>query len=511
MFLVILPNMYRNSSERFGFHPAKEPLYPFPISSANIKNIYSECSDFEIRKINVGLEGQVFVHVCWIDGLVSGTSVADFILKPLTEILRNAKAGSEKDCIRLFFQGSIYSYSVRARSTTDDVISDLSHGLCSILFDKENLALSFEVRSTFVRSISEPTLEKSLKGAKDSFIEILRINTSLVRKRICSPDLKLIETNLGRKSRSNISIMYVEGIANNELVQNLQDRLKQIDVDAVLSVGILEEKLVDHPLSPFPQLIHTERPDRFAMYLMDGRVGLLIDGLPVGLVLPVSFAEFMKVTGDSNMHFLVSTSLTLLRYLALVLSVLLPAVYVSVSMYHQEMIPTKLLQSIIDAKQNVPFSTAIEIISLMLAFGFLQEAGLRLPNPIGDTVSIIGALIVGQSAVEAQLVSPIAIIVVAVSGIAGYTLPSQDLASALRLLRFVLLLSAIAAGLYGVGLVSCLVLLHLASIDNFGFNYTAPLSDRHGGGLFRLLIRLPKSMNKFRDPLLRGYDRRRQK
>ena len=503
--------MYRNSSDRFGFHPEKEPQFPFPISSANIKNIYSGCSDFEIRKIDVGLEGKIFVHVCWIDGLVAGTSVADFILRPLTELLRNAKSGSEKDCIHLFFQGSVYSYSVKGRTSTDDVVSDLGHGLCAILFDKENVALCFEVRSSTVRGISEPTLEKSLKGSKDSFVETLRINTSLVRKRICSPVLKLVESNIGRKSKTNISIMYVEQVADGRLVEELQRKLKDIDIDAVLSVGILEEKLVDHPLSPFPQLIHTERPDRFAMYLMDGRVGLLVDGLPVGLVLPVSFAEFMKVTGDSNMHFLFSTSLTLLRYLALALSVLLPAVYVSVSMYHQEMIPTKLLQSIIDAKQNVPFSTAIEVISLMLAFGFLQEAGLRLPDPIGDTVSIIGALIVGQSAVEAQLVSPIAIIVVAVSGIACYTLPSQDLGSALRLLRIVLLLSAITAGLYGVGLVSCLVLLHLASMDNFGYNYTAPLSDGHSGSLFRLLIRVPKSMNKFRDPLLRGYDRRRQK
>ena len=219
----------------------------------------------------------------------------------------------------------------------------------------------------------------------------------------------------------------------------------------------------------------------------------------------------MKVTGDSNMHYLVASSLTILRYLALLLSVLLPAVYVAVSMYHQEMIPTKLLQSIIDAKQNVPFSTALEIFGLLLAFGFLQEAGLRLPNPIGDTVSIIGALIVGQSAVEAQLVSPIAIIVVAVSGIACYTLPSQDLGSALRLVRLVLLISAIAAGLYGVGLASCFILLHLAGMDSFNCNYTAPLSDEFYGGLFRLLIRVPKRLNKFRDPLLRGYDRRRQK
>lgn len=503
--------MYRIRPDKLDFHPENEPKYPQLISAENLKNIYSSCNDFEARRIDIGLEGKFFVHVCWIDGLVTGGFVADYIIRPLTELLRNFKATNEKDCIRLIVHGSVYSYSVRGRKAMDDVVSDLSHGLCAVVFDNEHVALCFEVRSTSVRSISEPSLEKSLKGAKDSFVETLRINTSLVRRRIGSPKLKLIEQMLGRKSDTNISLMYIEDVANQALVDDVQRRLRSIDIDALLAIGILEEQLVDHPYSPFPQLIHTERPDRFAMYLMDGRVGLLVDGLPVGLVLPASFAEFMKVTGDSNMHFTVSTALTLLRYLALLLSVLLPAVYVAVSMYHQEMIPSKLLQSIIDAKQNVPFSTALEIIALILAFGFLQEAGLRLPNPIGDTVSIIGALIVGQSAVEAQLVSPIAIIVVAVSGIAGYTLPSQDLGSALRLLRFALLLSAIAAGLYGVGLLSCLVLLHLASMDSFGYNYTAPLSDGYRGALLRLLVRLPKRLNKYRDPLLKGYDRRRQK
>lgn len=503
--------MYSNANSSLGFHPDNKPKYPEVISSVTLKKIYSSCNDFEIRKIDVGLAGDIFVHVCWLDGLVTGGFVAEYIIRPLTQALRSAKAFDEKECMRLILQGSVYSYSVRGRKNMDDLVSDLSHGLCAIIFDKEEAALCFEVRSTSVRSISEPSLEKSLKGAKDSFVETLRINTSLVRRRLSTPQLKLVESKLGRKSDTLISVMYVEDVANPDLVNELAKRLDAIDVDAVLALGILEEQLIDCPNSPFPQLIHTERPDRFAMYLMDGRIGILVDGLPVGLVLPVSFAEFMKVTGDSNMHFLISTALTVLRYLALGLSVLLPAVYVAVSMYHQEMIPTKLLQSIIDAKQNVPFSTALEIIGLLLAFGFLQEAGLRLPNPIGDTVSIIGALIVGQSAVEAQLVSPIAIIVVAVSGIACYTLPSQDLGSALRLLRFALLISAIAAGLYGIGLVSCLVLLHLASIDSFGLNYTAPLSDGYSGGLFRLLIRIPKRMNRYRDPLLKSYDRRRQK
>jgi len=193
------------------------------------------------------------------------------------------------------------------------------------------------------------------------------------------------------------------------------------------------------------------------------------------------------------------------------LSTALPAFYVALAMYHQELIPTKLLLSIIEAKQNVPFSTAIEVLGMMIAFSLLQEAGLRLPSPIGDTVSIIGALIVGQSAVEARVISPIAIIVVAISGIAGYALPSQDMGYAVRFLRFVLVLAAIVAGLYGVGLCLCVLIFSLASMDSFGVNYTAPLSDGKPGGLLRLLFRAPKTENKFRDSALNTPDKRRQK
>ena len=247
------------------------------------------------------------------------------------------------------------------------------------------------------------------------------------------------------------------------------------------------------------------------MDLMDGRVGILIDGLPIGLALPVTLAEFMKVTGDASNNYLVATVLTVLRYFALFLSIFLPALYVAIAMYHQEMIPTPLLLSIIEAKRNVPFSTALEIMGMLISFELLQEAGLRLPNPIGDTVSIIGALIVGQSAVEAQVVSPIAIIVVAVSGIAGYTLPSQDFGSAIRLLRFALVIASILAGFFGVGAALCLLTLHLADIDSFGVDYTAPLSDGEPSPLRRLLLQKPKPLNKFRDPHLKTPDKRRQK
>jgi len=502
--------MYTNYYNQPAPHPRKNPEYSGSLSLKTLKDIFHRCGDFESREINFGLDGKFLIHVCWLDGIVSGSDMAENILRPLTQTFRAGGIDNLTECASRIEHGLVYSYSVRHRDSLDDLVSDLTHGRCAIVFDDLSMALTFEVRTNNTRSISEPTLEKSLKGAKDSFVEVLRVNTSLVRRRISSPKLKLLESTVGRKSNTNVAILFVDGVAAPDTVEELARRLDALDVDGLLATGTLEEYIVDRPRSPFPQLLHTERPDRFAMYLLEGRIGLLVDGLPVGLVLPVSFAEFMKVTGDSSKHFLVSTSLTFLRYTALILSILLPAFYVAVAMYHQEMIPTRLLLSIIDAKQHVPFSTALEVMSMIVAFGFLQEAGLRLPNPIGDTVSIIGALIVGQSAVEAKLVSPIAIIVVAVSGIACYTLPSQDLGAAIRLLRFILLIAAILAGLFGVGAVCCLTVLHLASIDSFGVNYTSPVSSGQAWGFFRLFIRKPKPNNKFRDPALRTPDKRRQ-
>ncbi len=495
---------------KLSFHPASIPEHRELVSAQALLSAFSDCADFESREIAIGL-GSIRVTLCWLDGIVSGVSLGEDIIRPLTEIFRSMFAKDEQAALELMEDGGIFSYSVKKRFTMDDTVFDITHGSCAVIFDSLHTALTFEVRSSRTRSVSEPTLEKSLKGAKDSFVEAVRTNTSLIRRRICSPALKVSETTIGRKTHTKVSILYIEGVVDPRLPALLTDRLNSIDVDSLLSTGTLEEYIVDSPRSPLPQIIHTERPDRFSMYLCDGRVGILVDGLPVGLVLPVTFAEFMKVTGDSSNHFLIATVLTIVRYIGLIIGLFLPALYVAIAMYQQEMIPTKLLISIVEAKQNVPFSTGFEIMGMLLAFSFLQEAGLRLPNPIGDTVSIIGALIVGQSAVEAQVVSPIAIIVVAQSAIACYTLPSQDLGSAVRLGALGLVIGAIAGGLFGAGLLTCFLLLHLAGIDSFGINYSAPLSDGEAFPVFRLLVCLPKPSKKYRDPILNTQDKRRQK
>jgi len=492
-------------------HSLPQPEYKCLITSDNIKEIFQSCADFETREVFFGLRADKRVFLCWLDGTVSSVDISESVIRPLTELFRSMGAETEQQSLTLIKSGAVCRYSVRERERMDGLIYDLCHGCCAIIFEKLNRALCFEVRGTATRAVSEPTLEKSLKGSKDSFVELLRINTSLVRRRIASPKLKTLESDVGRKSRTRVSIMFVEGLAAKETVEELAQRLDALDVDGLLATGTLEEYIVDAPRSIFPQLLHTERPDRFSQFLLEGRVGLLVDGLPIGLVLPVTLAEFMKVTGDYYNNYMVATALTLMRYLALGLSMLLPAFYVATAMYHQEMIPTKMLLSIIDAKQHVPFSTALEVIGMLISFELLQEAGLRLPNPIGDTVSIIGALIVGQSAVEARVVSPIAIIVVAFAEIAGYILPSQDLGAAVRLLRMGLVIAAVLGGLFGVGAALCLLLLHIANIDSFGANYSAPLSDGEPFALVRLLVRKPKPMLKYRDPSLNSEDRRRQK
>ena len=257
-----------------------------------------------------------------------------------------------------------------------------------------------------------------------------------------TPALKLQQTVVGRQSETTVAVLYVDGIADPARVQRILDRLDTIDEQALLGRGDLEPYLTHRPRALLPQLGQTERPDKFAGALLDGCVGLLVDGLPMGYLLPTTFHLLMHAPEDESHNYLLASALIVLRYFALAISLMFPALYVAVAMYHQEMIPAKLLLSVIQAKQQVPFSVPAIILFMLIAFELLQEAGLRLPNSIGQTVSIIGALLVGQSAVDAKVVSPVAIIVVALAGIAGYTLPNQELSNAVRLLRLGLVLAA---------------------------------------------------------------------
>ncbi len=484
-------------------------LFGEPLCTESLGRAFEDCEDFTLRPIRLGgASGRLTAALCCLDGMVSSSAVSESVLRPITDRVRFGAAEDPAAAAQLLWEGLAYFYSARKRTDLAETAEDLLQGSCAVVFD--GVAVTFETKQPQSRGVEKSEMEKSVKGAKDSFTEVYRQNTALVRQRIRTPELKLYGTTLGRRTRTQAAVVYLRGITNGAVVEELKQRLAEIDIDGALTTGSLEEYLLPRN-SPFPQLTVTEKPDRFAQELLEGRAGLLVDGLPFGFLMQGTLAQQLKVTEDRASHPLVASVLTLVRYTALFLSVLLPALYVTITVYHQEMLPDKLLLSVIRSKQDVPFSTAAETLGMLLAFELLQEAGLRLPESVGETVSIIGALIVGQSAVEARVISPIVVIVVAVAGITGYTTPNQDLAAAVRLCRFALVLLGLGMGIYGLVFGLILLTYYLCTLESFGTAYLSPFCDGSAGELLRALLRLPLKKLKERPAALHPEDVRNQK
>ena len=499
-------NSKETKPQDVGFHPLPTPEFPEAISLAALQNIFSGCQDFETRRLYSGGGGEFWL--CWMEGMADSADVAEQVIRPLTSAERFRRAKEPQEALSAAETGLVYAAASRRRTKLDELVSDLLNGFCALVAG--NAALSFQLRSRIHRSVEAPQSEKTMLGGKDAFVEQLRVNTALVRNRLRSPKLKLKQQVVGRKSRTNVAVMWLDGVADPSVVQELLERLEEIQVDGLMQAGDLAETLADAPRSPFPQLMHTERSDVFSMALLDGRVGLMAEGLPLGFLVPGSLPAMMVSAEDQSQQFWLASTLRLLRWGAFVLTLFLPAFYVATAMYHQEMIPLKLLLSIIESKQNVPFPTSAEILGMLIAFELLQEAGLRLPDSIGQTVSIVGALIVGQSAVEARVISPIAVIVVALAGIAGYTMPNQDLSGALRLGRLALVIAAILAGMFGLVVAGVALVWHLCSLESFGRPYMSPLDSGRAGSGRRVLLRRPGWKNQLRRPDINGGDLRRR-
>ena len=350
--------------------------------------------------------------------------------------------------------------------------------------------------------MSGPELEHTSKGPKDAFVETVRTNTSLIRRHLRTPDLRLFETTVGRRSLTNVTVVWVDGITNPEFVERMQQRLGSIDVDSLINPAAVEEFITGSRKTAFPLLQYTERTDRFCNGLLRGRVGLLVDGLPLGYLAPVNIGYLMDSPEDLARDYLSASWVRILRYGALLLSLLLPAVYVAMMKYHMDWIPQPLLGVIRESKESVPFSATWEVLGLLLAFELLQESGIHLPQSIGQSVSIIGGIVVGTAGVEAGLISPIALIMVSVAGVCGFVIPNRDLAAAIRFWRFALACAGAAGGLWAVVGGIGLLLWHLAVQRSLGTPYLyAPSASL----LRKRLIRIKK-----RDKRMKTVDKRRQ-
>ena len=492
-------------------HPRREPRIPLPLCLENLGRVFDRCADYQTRTVCLAGAGERTLTVCYIDGMARTERLNDYVLRPLAQDERLARV-PEGELLEHLRQGALYAQQVHRRTTLDQVATDLVGGCCALFLPGEGAALTVPVSTEEKRSVGEPENEPSLKGARDSFVESLRTNTSLVRRRLRAPELRVEEHIVGRQSLTPVDVVWLENIADPDTVRRAGERLDEMDIDGVESAGDLEEYLVPAVSSPFPLILSTQRPDRFCQGLLEGRVGILCDGLALGHLLPGTIDQFFKTGQDRAYHWLVASMLSCVRYLCAVITLLVPGLYIALVTYHPEAIPVKLALSIVSAKQEVPFSTVFEVLIMLVAFEILQEAGLRLPSTIGATVSILGGLVVGNAAVDARIVSPAVLIAVAIAGIAGYTMPSQDFSGALRLWRFLLAVLASLGGLFGLGAGCVLLLYHLAGLETFGVPYLAPFTSgaRRRCG-HPTVFRLPLREMKWRDGALHSRNRRNQR
>ena len=463
---------------------------------------FEDAADFETRKVLCG--GQLLT-VLFLDGLTSGGDIAEQVVRPLAQMTDEAR---EEVLYTRALQGGVWCASVKEPESTQQAAELLVNGFCVILFPKSGKALGCEVKTGEKRSPSPPETENTVKGAKDAFTETLRTNTSLVRRHLRTPGLRLTETVIGKRTLTKVTVCWIGGLTDPELPRRMQERLSSIDIDGALSPAAIEEYVTGSRRTAFPLLEYTERTDHFCQGLLDGQVGLLVDGLPLGYLAPVGLGRLMRSPEDRATDFFSASMLRLLRYAALGVSLLLPALYAAMAMFHQQMLPTKLLLSIIESKQNVPFSTLLEVLGLLCAFELLQQAGLHLPQAVGTAVSIIGGLVVGTAAVDAKLVSPAALIVTASSGICGFTLPNRELSDAVRLWRFVLTVLAGLWGLFGVTVGLLLLLTELAGLESLGRSYLSPFGRAEVKGA---LVRPRLVRQKWRDGALKPMDDQNQR
>lgn len=463
---------------------------------------FKDAADFETRKVLCG--GQLLT-VLFLDGLTSGRDIAEQVLRPLAQMTDEAR---EEVLYTRALQGGVWCASVKEPESTQQAAELLVNGFCVILFPKSGKALGCEVKTGEKRSPSPPETENTVKGAKDAFTETLRTNTSLVRRHLRTPGLRLAETVIGKRTLTKVTVCWIDRLTDPELPRRMQERLSSIDIDGALSPAAIEEYVTGSRRTAFPLLEYTERTDHFCQGLLDGQVGLLADGLPLGYLAPVGLGRLMRSPEDRATDFFSASMLRLLRYAALGVSLLLPALYAAMAMFHQQMLPTKLLLSIIESKQNVPFSTLLEVLGLLCAFELLQQAGLHLPQAVGTAVSIIGGLVVGTAAVDAKLVSPAALIVTASSGICGFTLPNRELSDAVRLWRFVLTVLAGLWGLFGVTVGLLLLLTELAGLESLGRSYLSPFGRAEVKGA---LVRPRLVRQKWRDGALKPMDNQNQR
>lgn len=468
-----------------------------------IRSIYENCSDVVFRSFYIG--GKTKAFLIYIEGLCNVEEMDASVLSPLMD-----ERAAKFDTLIDLLEKKITVSKAKEVQTLADCIKNLSMGSPVLLVENESIGFAFGLAKWEKRSVEEPSAESVIRGSREGFTESMGVNTSLLRRRIRSPQLKMQPMNIGLHTQTEIIVAFMEGIADPTLIAEITKRLKRIEIDGILESGYIEEMIEDNPFSPFPQILNTERPDVAVSSLLEGRVVILVDGTPSALIAPTTIYSLLQSSEDYYQRFLISTAIRWLRYVFVVISLLLPSLYVAVLTFHHEMIPTTLFLSMASSREQVPFPALIEALIMEITFEALREAGIRLPKQVGSAVSIVGALVIGQAAVQAGIVSAPMVMVVAITGIASFTIPRYTAGVTLRMLRFPMIFLAGSLGLMGVMLGIIFIMIHLCTLRSFGVPYMTPMAPMKFRDMKDVLIRAPLWKLNTRPHLTDDFNKNRQ-
>ena len=456
-----------------------------------VKSILRDSSDVTFHEFNFGHDRRYRAALVFINSMTDKEEIHKNVLQPLMFGSLMLSGDADMDFTRIEnIRKNLISITENQKVVLlNDLVDNLLRGAAILLINGSKEALAIKSRKRETRSIDEPATEAVVRGPREGFIEDVNVNIALIRRKIKVPDLCVEKLVIGEKSKTDVYIVYIKSVADPELIEEVRTRLERIRIDAILESGYIEQFIEDDPWSVFPTVSNSEKPDKVVAKILEGRAAILVDGTPFALVVPMVFIEsFQSVEDYYSRPFLASIT-RIIRFLSYIISTLGPAIYVALTVFHQELIPTQLLISIAEGRERVPFPAILEASLMIFAFDILREAGVRLPKPVGQTVGIVGAIVLGEASVQAGLISPIMVIVVSSTAIASFAVPAQTDSG--TILRYIYLALAGIAGGFGVITGLLVTLLHLASVRSFGTPYLWPVAPLNLSGMKDVFIRMP--------------------
>jgi spore germination protein KA len=476
-----------------------------------LEKIYSlpKNKDIILREFYIALETPLKAFVLFIDGLADKEIINNSILKPLMVLLDEETEIEGNEAATYIKEHLLPGHDVLALEKYRQILDFVNYGNTAIFIEGCAQCLVIETKGWDRRSVGKPEVEQVIMGPHEAFNETLRSNTALIRKALRNENLITEMVKVGARNKIDVAIMYLEDLTNPQLVAEVKRRIASIDTDYVGVSGVLEQFIEDEPFRLSPQILTTERPDRVVSFLVEGHITVIVDGGPQALIVPATIFSLLHSSEDYYLRMPYGNFLRILRVFALFIAILTPSIYVSIVTFHQEMIPTELLLAIAASRATVPFPTIFEVFAMEFAFELIREAGVRVPGVIGNTIGIVGALILGQAAVQAGIVSPILIIIIAITGLASFAIPNYSISFSFRGRRFIFTILAAFFGFFGIAGGLFLFLLSLVNMKSFGVPFLAPVSPKTKTGP-DVVLRGPVWSMEERVDYLAPLDRRRQ-